>query len=525
MPGRVVVQWDKDDCAELGIVKVDLLGLGMMAVLADAVPLVRRHEAVEIDYARLPADDPKVYAMLRAADTVGVFQVESRAQMATLPRMKPERFYDLVVEVAIIRPGPIVGKMVNPYLERRNGRAPVTYPHPSLEPILARTLGVPLFQEQLIRMAMVAAGFSGGQAEELRRAMGFKRSVERMNVIETDLRAGMTRNGITGAAQEEIVAGVKSFALYGFPESHAASFALIAYASAYLKTHHPAAFLAALLNNWPMGFYHPSTLVTDAVRHGVGVRPIDVTRSGWRADLEDGGRAVRLGLAYAAGLREEIGRRVEETRAAAPFSSLADFAARSGANAAELATLAEIGAFAAIDGSSRREALWQVEALGRSGPMFARTEAEGASPLPEMSEAERTIADYAGTNLSTGPHPISLLRAELERRGITTAAALGRVPQGRRARVAGLVVVRQRPGTAKGFVFITVEDETGFANAIVTPQRFERHRRTIVDANALVIEGVVQNQQGVVSIKADRFASLDGGQTAVDAIDVSHDFH
>jgi error-prone DNA polymerase len=461
--------------------------------------------------------------------------------------MKPERFYDLVVEVAIIRPGPIVGKMVNPYLERRNGRAPVTYPHPSLEPILARTLGVPLFQEQLIRMAMVAAGFSGGQAEELRRAMGFKRSVERMNVIETDLRAGMTRNGITGAAQEEIVAGVKSFALYGFPESHAASFALIAYASAYLKAHHPAAFLCALLNNWPMGFYHPSTLVTDAVRHGVVVRPIDVTRSGWRADLEDGGRAVRLGLSYAAGLREEIGRRAEEARAAAPFASLADFAARSGANAAELATLAEIGAFAAIDGSSRREALWQVEALGRSGPMFATTTvgpwegptppATGSggqsppsptrsrSPLPEMSEAERTIADYAGTNLSTGPHPISLLRAELERRGITTAAALGRVPQGRRARVAGLVVVRQRPGTAKGFVFITVEDETGFANAIVTPQRFERHRRTIVDANALVIEGVVQNQQGVVSIKADRFASLDGGQTAVDAIDVSHDFH
>ena len=521
MPGRVVVQWDKDDCADLGIVKVDLLGLGMMAVLADAVPLIRRHEAIEVDYARLPADDPKVYGMLRAADTVGVFQVESRAQMATLPRMKPERFYDLVVEVAIIRPGPIVGKMVNPYLDRRNGRAPVAYAHPSLEPILKRTLGVPLFQEQLIRMAMVAAGFSGGQAEELRRAMGFKRSVERMNVIEADLRAGMTRNGITGAAQEEIVAGVKSFALYGFPESHAASFALIAYASAYLKAHHPAAFLAALLNNWPMGFYHPSTLVTDAVRHGVVVRPIDVTCSGWHADLEDGGRAVRLGLSYAAGLREEVGRRVEAARAAAPFASLADFAVRSGANAAELATLAEVGAFAAL-GGSRRAAIWQVEALGRSGALFARAETADGAPLPEMSEAERMTADYAGTNLSTGPHPISFLRPALERRGITPAGALARVPQGRRARVAGLVIVRQRPGTAKGFVFITVEDETGFANAIVTPPQFDSHRRTIVDSNALVIEGVVQNQQGVVSIKADRFESLDGRPGA---IDVSHDFH
>ncbi len=378
MPNRVVVQWDKDDCADMGLVKVDLLGLGMMAVLAEAFPLVARHEGVDLDCARLPPDDPTVYAMLRAADTVGVFQVESRAQMATLPRMKPERFYDLVVEVAIIRPGPIVGKMLNPYLERRNGRALVTYPHPSLEPILKRTLGIPLFQEQLIRMAMVAAGFSGGQADELRRAMGFKRSLERMNAIETDLRAGMTKNGITGAAQEEIVQGVKSFALYGFPESHAASFALIAYASAYLKAHHPAAFLAAMLNNWPLGFYHPSTLVSDAVRHGVVVRPIDVTCSGWLCDLEDRGRAVRLGLRAVSGHHEETGRRIEAARRAAPFASLADFAHRSGADDATLSRLAEIGALAAL-GGTRRAALWQVEALGRSGALFRsapRTEAE-----------------------------------------------------------------------------------------------------------------------------------------------------
>jgi error-prone DNA polymerase len=526
MPNRVVVQWDKDDCADMGLVKVDLLGLGMMAVLAEAFPLVARHEGVDLDCARLPPDDPTVYAMLRAADTVGVFQVESRAQMATLPRMKPERFYDLVVEVAIIRPGPIVGKMLNPYLERRNGRARVTYPHPSLEPILKRTLGIPLFQEQLIRMAMVAAGFSGGQADELRRAMGFKRSLERMNTIEKDLRAGMTRNQITGAAQEEIVQGVKSFALYGFPESHAASFALIAYASAYLKAHHPAAFLAAMLNNWPLGFYHPSTLVSDALRHGVVVRPIDVTCSGWLCDLEDRGRAVRLGLRAVSGHHEETGRRIEAARRAAPFASLADFAHRSGADDGTMSRLAEIGALAAL-GGTRRAALWQVEALGRSGELFrsvphAEAETLPPSPLPEMTAEEELSADYAGTGLTIGPHPVAFVRAALDRQGITRAADLGAVPQGRRARVAGVVIVRQRPGTAKGFVFITLEDETGFANAIVTPDLYERHRQVILGTSALVIEGRVQNQDGVVSIKADRFEPLAGRSTA---IDVSHDFH
>ena len=459
MPGRVVVQWDKDDCADLGIVKVDLLGLGMMAVLEDAVPLIQRHEGGRIDYARLPADDPKVYAMLRAADTVGVFQVESRAQMATLPRMKPERFYDLVVEVAIIRPGPIVGKMVNPYLERRAGRAQVTYPHPSLEPILKRTLGVPLFQEQLIRMAMIAAGFTGGQADELRRAMGFKRSQQRMNAIEGELRAGMRGNGIEGRAQEEIVQGIKSFALYGFPESHAASFALLAYASAYLKCHHPAAFLCALLNHWPMGFYHPSTLIADAARHGVEVRPIDVTCSGWRCDVEDAGRAVRLGLRYASGLREAVGRRIETTRAERPFASLPDFQARVAADRAELATLAEIGALAGL-GGTRRQAIWQVQALGRSGPLFMKARGgTTSSPLPEMTGPEEMTADFHGTGLSTGPHPMSFVRAALDRQGITRASDLAKVPDGRRARVAGVVIVRQRPGSAKGFVFVTVEDE------------------------------------------------------------------
>jgi len=523
MPGRVVVQWDKDDCADLGIVKVDLLGLGMMAVLEEAVPLIQRHEGVTVDYAKLPPDDPKVYAMLRAADTVGVFQVESRAQMATLPRMQPTHFYDLVVEVAIIRPGPIVGKMVNPYLARRNGREPVSYPHPSLKPILARTLGVPLFQEQLIRMAMVAAGFTGGQADELRRAMGFKRSQDRMNSIEVALRAGMAKNGIHGGAQDEIIQGIKSFALYGFPESHAASFALLAYASAYLKAYHHAAFTAALLNAWPMGFYHPATLVNDAVRHGVEARPIDVTRSGWRCDVEDGGRALRLGLRYVSGLREETGQRIEAARAEAPWASLADFAARAQPNERELATLAEVGALSAL-GGTRRQALWQVDAIDKSGPLFARVPANdvGAAPLPEMTGDEEMSADFRAGSISTGPHPISFARSELDRRGVTRAGDLRHVRDGRRAAVAGVVIVRQRPGTAKGFVFITVEDETGFANAIVTPQRFARHKHVIVANSALVIEGVVQNQEGVVSIKADRFSALEGDAAAVD---ISHDFH
>jgi error-prone DNA polymerase len=289
MEGRVVVQWDKDDCADLGIIKVDLLGLGMLAVLEETIPLVREHEGVEIDLAHLPQDDPKTYAMLQKADTVGVFQVESRAQMATLPRMKPQHFYDLVVEVAIIRPGPIVGQMVHPYLNRRNGREPVTYAHPDLEPILKRTLGVPLFQEQLLRIAMTLGGFSGGEAEELRRAMGFKRSVERMREIEKRLRHGMAERGITGKTADDIIRSITSFALYGFPESHAASFALIAYASAYLRAHHLAAFTCAMLNNWPLGFYHPATLVKDAQRHGVRVLPVDVVCSDWKCTLEKQG--------------------------------------------------------------------------------------------------------------------------------------------------------------------------------------------------------------------------------------------
>ena len=524
MPGRVVIQWDKEDCADLGIIKIDLLGLGMLAVLEEAIPLVAEHEGVKVDLAHLPPDDPAVYQMLQKADTVGVFQVESRAQMATLPRMKPRTFYDLVVEVAIIRPGPIVGQMVNPYLERRNGRQRVTYPHPSLEPILRRTLGVPLFQEQLLRMAMTAAGFSGGEAEELRRAMGFKRSRGRMEKLELRLREGMRKNGITGKAADEIILGITSFALYGFPESHAASFALIAYASSYLKCHHPAAFCAAMLNCYPLGFYHPATLIKDAQHHQVEVRPVDVTQSNWRCTLEQSGSALamRLGLKYINGLREETGLRVENERRRQPFNSIADLVHRVTPNRRELDTLAFSGALAAF-GKHRREALWQASALERDpGSLFAGVDPPPSkSHLPAMTPMEQTRADYATTGVTTGPHVIAHIRPRLKARGILSAEELKEAKNGSLVKVAGLVIVRQRPGTAKGFFFITLEDETGVSNIIVMPELFQRNRPLLHRAPILMIEGVVQKQDGVIGIRGRRFAEI-----KLDApLPSAHDFH
>ena len=513
MQARRVVQWDKEDCADLGIIKIDLLGLGMLQALEDTTRQLAAHEGVHVDLAKLPPDDPDTYAMIRRADTIGTFQIESRAQMATLPRLKPRCFYDLVVEVAIIRPGPITGKLVHPYLNRRAGREPVSYPHPSLEPILERTLGVPLFQEQLLRIAMTAAGFSGGEAEELRRAMGFKRSVERMDRIEARLVAGMTERGIGRAAQEEILRGITSFALYGFPESHAASFALLAYASAWLKCHHPAAFLAGLLNAQPMGFYSPATLVKDAQRHGVEVRPLDVAHSSWESALEPGpaGRsAVRLGLRCVGGLRGETAERLVEARRRAPFADLADFSARVGPDRDELAALAELGALAGIDPSARtrRAALWQVSALERDPLLTGVAPSPGASPLPELSALEATLVDYARSGLTTGVHLLAHLRPELEARGVLAAADLRRVPDGRRVRTAGHVIVRQRPGTAKGFCFLTLEDETGTANAVLTPRQFGRFRRELHMAAVLEVEGPIQNVEGVIHVKAQALRPL-----------------
>jgi error-prone DNA polymerase len=541
MPGRVVVQWDKEDCADMGIIKVDLLGLGMMAVLKDSIELIRKDYGDEVDLAHLPANDSEVYAALQQADTIGMFQVESRAQMSCLPRLRPKRFYDLVVEVAIIRPGPIVGQMVNPYLQRRQGKEEVSYAHPSLQPVLERTLGVPLFQEQLLRMAMVVANFSGGEAEELRRAMGFKRSQARMKEIEARLRAGMTENGILPEAQEQIVLSITSFALYGFPESHAASFALIAYASAYLKCHYLAAFTAALLNNQPMGFYHPATIVKDAQRHGLKMLPADVTRSEWNCALEavssqpspvSSSPAVRLGLRYVRGLREEVGQGLVRERGKAPFKSIHDLARRAPAlRKEELNTLAEIGALNFISPAAenrglklhRRDALWQVErAVRYSGPLLEELpESDLPSPLQPMNFEERLVADFHGTGMTTGPHPMAYRREEMQAMGVRRAIELSSAPNGKRLRVAGNVIARQRPGTAKGFVFLSLEDETGVANAIVHPDLFQKNRIALISEKFLMVEGILQNQDNVISVKAERVTPL-----RISAAETSsHDFH
>jgi len=521
--------------------------------------------------------------------------------MATLPRLKPTHFYDLVVEVAIIRPGPIVGDMVHPYLNRRAGREPVIPLHPCLEPVLARTLGVPLFQEQLLRMAMVAAGFTGGQAEELRRAMGFKRSEKRMKQIGVQLREGMAKNGITGATAERIINSITSFALYGFPESHAASFALLAYASAYLKVHYPAAFYTALLNNQPMGFYHPATLVKDAQRRGVRFHPIDVQQSDWLCRVEDDG-AIRLGLMYVNGLRKDVGQAMaafdrmktiapaplcpkcgadDETmievvsegigdqgsgirdqelanpeppdpgspiphprspiptrsyycnicshdwtvqlRPAGRFRSIEDVVQRTGLRRDELTTLADIGALNAFT-NERRSALWQVErAVRPSGELF-RDEGspipDPRSPLRAMDPGERLQADYAGMGLTIGPHPMALRRGDLSLRGVMRAADLPTARNGRRVRVAGMVITRQRPGTAKGFVFLTLEDETGISNIIIRPDLFDRERMAVVRQPFLIVDGVLQHQDGVLSVRAERVEGI-AGDASIDA----HDFY
>ena len=532
MPGRVVVQWDKDDCTDMGIVKVDLLGLGMMAVLEECLELIPKHYKEPVDLAQLPADDTVVYDTLRRADTVGMFQVESRAQMASLPRNAPVKFYDLVVQVAIIRPGPIVGKMMNPYMRRRQGKEAVSYAHPSLEPILKRTLGVPLFQEQLLRMAMVAASFTGGEAEELRRAMGFKRSESRMQQIEIKLRQGMERNGIDAKTQEEIITQITSFARYGFPESHAASFALLAYASAFLKCHYLAAFTAALLNNQPMGFYSPATIVKDAQRHGLRVRPIDVLRSGWLCTIEHNTNkngeqtpCLRLGLRYVRGLRQNAAEAILRARAEKPFSGIANLAQRvPELQKSELVTLSEIGALNCFDKTMhRRTALWQVERATRpAGPLLDSIPDESeSSPLLPMSHEERLVADFHGSGLTPGPHPMAYCRDSLASLHIQRACDLEQLADGEYTRVAGCVIARQRPGTAKGFVFLSIEDETGIANVIIHPDLYQKYRLIINREKFLRVEGILQNQDQVISIKASRILPV--SVTAADT--QSHDYH
>ena len=529
MPNRVVVQWDKDDCSDLGIVKVDLLGLGMMAVLKDSIVLIRDHYKEEVDLAHLPADCPDIYGVIREADTIGMFQIESRAQMASLPRNNPEKFYDLVTQVALIRPGPITGAMTAPYLRRRQKKEPVTYPHPSLEPVLKRTLGVPLFQEQLLKMAMICANFTGGEAEELRRALGHKRSKQRMVEIEIRLRAGMTQNGIPPKAQDEIVQFITSFALYGFPESHSASFALIAYASAFLKVRYLAAFTAALLNNQPMGFYSAATLVKDAQRHGLKVRPIDVTRSNWDCSLEeaDGKIAMRIGLRYVRGLQQIAAESLVQARQKRQFGSIEELARRvPELSRANLRMLAQIGALNNIGAETklhRRDALWQVEkAAQRVGKLLEGViEQDTASPLARMDREERLVSDYHGTGLTTGPHPMFYRRAEMHRLNIKSAAEMRAMAHGKRATVAGAVITRQRPGTASGLIFLTLEDETGYANVIVMPHVYEKYRQAVLEPKFIRVSGTVQNQDGIVHLKAEHVEAL-----SISAAQMkSHDFH
>jgi error-prone DNA polymerase len=528
MPGRVVAQWDKEDCEDLGIVKVDLLGLGMMAVMQDTFTLCRERGR-PLDLAHLPKDDAPTYEMMQAADTIGVFQIESRAQMATLPRMKPKCFYDVVIEVAIIRPGPIQGDMVHPYLARRAGKESVTYFDERLKPVLERTLGVPLFQEQMLKIAMIMADFSGAEAEELRRAISFHRSPERMEKVSVKLRAGMEKNGVAPEVIVKIIQSISSFALYGFPESHAISFAILAYGSAYLKVHRAAEFYACLLNNQPMGFYAPATIVKDAHRHGIRMRPVCAATSEWHCVVESD-EVVRLGFCVVNGLRQEHAEALVRQR---PFASLTDLKRRTSLTKEELRTLAELGAFNCF-AEHRRAALWEVEEtlhddlLARETSVNTRdalecgraSRAEGGDPpLAPMTLPERVQADYAGMDLTTGPHPMKLLRAQLPH--AWCASELGQARHGTTVQIAGNVICRQRPGTAKGFVFISLEDETGVANAIVTPDLFERMRLLITEEPFLLIEGDVQNSDDVVLIKARDIRPLQHEQMRGSE---SHDF-
>lgn len=529
MPGRIVVQWDKDDCASMGIVKVDLLGLGMMAVLEDSINLISKHYGEDVKLAHLPQDDAKVYQALQAADTIGLFQVESRAQMSSLPRLRPQKFYDLVVQVAIIRPGPIVGQMMHPYLRRRQGKEPVKCLHPSLESVLERTLGVPLFQEQLLRMAMIAADFTAGEAEELRRAFGFKRPEARMSDVEEKLRRGMNKKEITGEVQDLIIQSITSFALYGFPESHAASFALIAYASAYLKCHYLAAFTTAMLNNQPMGFYSPLTLIQDAQRHGLHFKPVDITRSDLLSTIEiqNGEKRVRLGLNYVRGLREQTARAILDERACASFKSIDDLKRRvSLLRKDEIRRLSQVGALNCLKPQKnlhRRDALWESElALRPAGSLFRGLEnIDEKSPLKPMTDTERLNADLKGTGVTIGKHPMSYHRETMNSLGVVPAKGLKALRTGAPVKIAGAVICRQRPGTARGLLFLSLEDETGISNAVVMPDLFEKFRFVIVGSNYLLIKGVVQNIDDVVTVKALFVESLEAEEQAVP----SHDFH
>ena len=525
MPGRTVLQWDKDDCAAVNLVKFDLLGLGMLSALHYAFDMIDS----KLDFTNIRPSDPEVYAMLRRADSVGVFQVESRAQMATLPRLKPEVFYDLVVEVALIRPGPIQGGSVHPYIRRKNGKEEWKIPHPTMERALAKTLGVPLFQEQLMQLAMDSAGFSPLESDKLRRAMGSKRSMEKMEEMRARLYEGMAANGITGDLADDLFLKLSAFASYGFPESHAISFAYLVYVSAWLKRYHPAAFCAALLNAQPMGFYSPQSLVDDARRHGVEVRRPDINLSDAAATLETtpetrhgsekgepphawglGGPAVRQGLSSVRTLGADLAEAVQdERRANGPYRDMTDLARRTGCSAAHLEALATADAFAGF-GLSRREALWAAGAAAQDKPDKLPGTVVGidAPTLPGMGEVDKLIADVWATGLSPDAHPAQFIREELNREGALAIARLGEVEAGTRIRVGGIVTHRQRPATAGGVTFMNLEDETGMLNVTCSPGLWQRYRRVARGSAALIVRGRLEKAEGVLNLIADRLEAV-----------------
>ena len=545
MEGRTVVQWDKDDIADLGLLKVDLLGLGMLSALSRSLKLLAAHRpeparpaavAHPDSLATIPAEEPAVYEMCSRADTIGVFQIESRAQMSLLPRLAPRRFYDLVISVAIIRPGPIQGGMIHPFLRRRDGLEPVRFPFEPLRPVLEKTLGVPLFQEQAMRLAVVAAGFSPGEADELRRDITHKRSHERMEALRGRLLAGMAERGISQADAEAIHRQLLAFAGYGFPESHAASFALLVYASAWMKCHHPAVFATALLDAQPMGFYAPHTIVEDAKRHGVEVRGIDVQHSGWESALEGpepGARAaagevpaLRVGLSAIRGLPREVGELVVAARAAGgPFASVGDLARRAALSRAWLSRLAEAGALRSL-APERHDAVWRALAVvpgSDGGDLFAGSAPEEVpAPIPAASAEEDVAADFATTGLSDRAHPMAMLRPRLAARHVRTARELSRLRDRAPVEVAGLVIVRQRPETASGIVFVSLEDETGIANLVVMPDVYERFRPLVRGSSFLVARGRIERSGPVVNVRVAEVRPLPIERPIPS---VSRDFH
>ncbi len=527
MPDRTIIQWDKDDLDAMGLLKVDVLALGMLTAIRRTLDLLRSHGRRDLTLASIPAEDAATYAMISRADTVGVFQIESRAQMAMLPRLRPKTFYDLVIQVAIVRPGPIVGDMVHPYLRRRNGEEPVVYPSDELKEVFERTLGVPLFQEQVMRLAIVAAGYSPGEADQLRRSMAAWKRNGGLEPHQKRLMEGMASRGYPPEFAERLFEQIKGFGSYGFPESHAASFALLTYASCWLKCHEPSAYACALLNSWPMGFYTPDQILQDARRHQITVLPVDVHYSKWDCTLEEadrGGPAIRLGMRMIRGFREDDAQRIEQARESMAFRDVTDLCDRAILQNKARAQLADAGALRALAGH-RHQARWAVTGVEQQLPLFAaqRSDDESGNTLPSPSVAENLRADYATTGTTLGPHPLALLRDDLRSLRCRSSRELQTIEHGRHVAVAGLVIGRQRPGTASGVIFVTLEDEYGMINVVVWADLGERQRRELFNSQLLQVNGRLEHKSGVRHVIAGRLRDLSEMLSTLDVR--SRDFH